>query len=67
MERRNVTLNDETMQAADYLKEQYHIASTSAAIRYAVMELAKRAGWKPESKRRRTPTSRQGDGEGGRA
>ena len=57
MERVNVTLDDLTLQALAYLKEEYG-TTASAAIRHAVVELAKRNGWK---RRRPAPQPREGE------
>ena len=54
MERRNIMMDEATLAAAEHLKETHHLTTTSAAIRYAVQELAKRTGWKPLPKRRHT-------------
>lgn len=53
MERKNITLDERTLEAAAHLQEFYGITTTSATIRYAVTELAKRAGWRPERRQRR--------------
>ena len=51
MERKNVTLDDQTLQAVEHIREAFGITNTSAALRYAVQEFAKRAGWKRERRR----------------
>ena len=61
MERKNVTLDEATLEAAEYLRAEYGITTTSAAIRYAVQEFAKRSGWK---KGRRAARAHQAGGGG---
>jgi hypothetical protein len=63
MERRNVMIDDKTMRAADWLKEVYSLGSTSAALRYAVRELALQTGWQSEQ-RPPKPKRRQQAGAG---
>jgi hypothetical protein len=47
MERTNIYLDDDTRAAAQYIRDQLAMASDSAAIRYAVREIAMGRGWKP--------------------
>lgn len=54
MERVNVTLDDLTLAALAYLKEEYG-TTASAAIRHAVIELARRNGWKRVRRRTQAP------------
>lgn len=47
MERTNIYLDDDTRAAAQFIKDQLGMASDSAAIRFAVREIAMGRGWKP--------------------
>jgi hypothetical protein len=47
MDRTNIYLDPETRAAAQYIKEQTGAASDSAAIRFAVREIAMARGWQP--------------------
>lgn len=47
MDRTNIYLDPESRAAAQFIKEQLGMASDSAAIRFAVREIAMGRGWKP--------------------
>lgn len=60
MDRTNIYLDPETRAAAQFIKEQLGMASDSAAIRFAVREIAISRGWqrdgappKPSRQRKR--------------
>lgn len=47
MDRTNIYLDPETRAAAQFIKDQLGMASDSAAIRFAVREIAMARGWLP--------------------
>lgn len=66
MERTNIYLDDDTRAAAQYIKDQYALPTDSAAIRYAVRQVAMSTGWKPggpppKPSRQRRQAKRQGE------
>lgn len=66
MERTNIYLDDDTRAAAQFLKELYSLPSDSAAIRFAVRDLALAKGWRPgggppKPSRQRRHSSAPGD------
>ncbi len=47
MDRTNIYLDPETRAAAQFIKDRFAMPSDSAAIRFAVRDVAIKNGWKP--------------------
>jgi hypothetical protein len=64
MQRKNVMLDTESWEAAQYLAGLSSHESASAAIRQAIKEQARRKGWKPAAEREFIERRRASTGQG---